>query len=348
MYAYGDQNPEIASLLRERSFQHLVGGLFRSEEATLPSEPPLLLQDAVRLDLLASSGTAYRAGRRLVLIPAAAEREVAGLLRPALESYVAVAARVKTDLLGTYTRTAVAEQFPWSRVSHSILAGLFLDLAMGLEVFRSGIIARPPSGDTVIWAFQGVSAENAYGVCSIPAASPRRAHFGELWHHRARRSEPRLGHSHVALMIRCAHGEQGPNSPKDLLYLKYLGLVRKAGDSLQLQVPAFGTADTEQMLAPLTEGARRLVTEAIIPSLELLEHHPWWRQRVHHEAYRHAAIRLILEHGIDAVIASGACDPFPEAGEVSVEWGRWLWEEPDGPRTVMPHLAASRGQSTAR
>jgi hypothetical protein len=42
------------------------------------------------------------------------------------------------------------------------------------------------------------------------------------------------------------------------------------------------------------------------------------------------AIRLILEYGIDRVISAGVCDPFPELPETPVEWGRWLWDDPEG------------------
>lgn len=332
LYLFGERNPEIAALLRERSFQRLVGELFRSDEPALPREPSPFWEEAVRLGLLAAGEErgAYRAGRRLVLIPAGAERGAAGLLRPALERYVEIAGATGAELCAVYGRTAAAERFSWPQVSHAVLAGLLLDLAVGREVLRSGRIVRRPAGDPVIWAFQGVSAQNAYGVSAAPAGPPCPAFFAELWHRGVRRSEPRLSPSLVEILVRIARGEEAGGTPRDLLVLKHLKLVRTAGRALRLQVPAFPQADTARLRVPLEEGARKLVAEAVLPALDLLEHHPWWREGLRSAAYRHAAVRLILEHGIDRVIAAGVCDPFPASREVPVEWGRWLWEDPAG------------------
>jgi hypothetical protein len=344
MYLFGDRDPKVAALLQERGFRRLVDALFAAESLAPPAAPPPVWETALRLGLLASDGDCYQAGRKLVLVPALAERGLVDLLRPALASYVDVTKEVGAELRAGYGQTAAAERFTWSQVSHSLLAGLFLDLAMGREVLRAGI-SRQTVGDTVIWAFQGVSADNAFGVVAVPAGPPadtRRALFAELWHHRARRTGPRMNPSLAAILLRIARGEPAGGEPKELLYLKHLKLVRTVGSALQLQVPAFRAADTERLLGPLTEGARRLVAEAIVPALEILEaRHPWWREKIRHESYRHAAIRLILEYGVDHVISAGVCDPFLAASEVPVDWGRWLWEEPEGPRTVIPHREAS-------
>lgn len=339
LYMFGERSPEIATLLRERSFQGLVGELFRAEEPALPCEPPPVWHAAVRLDLLASAGDAtpegeparrYRAGRRLVLIPAAAGRGAADLLHPALVRYVEIAGDTGARLREAYSGTAAAERFAWPQVSHSLLAGLFLDLAMGREVLRSGRISRRPAGDSVLWAFQGVAAENAYGVSVVPAGPPHPVAFIELWHRRTRPAAPRLSPSCVAVLAGIARGEQPGGSSRELLVLKHLKLVRTSGGAPRLQVPVFGASDAARLRGPLEQGARRLVTDAVDPALALLERHPWWRERIRSETYRHAAIRLILEHGIDRAIASGVCDPFPEPPETPVEWGRWLWEDPAG------------------
>ena len=330
LYMFGERSPEIAALLREQSFQSLVGELFRIEEPALPREPPSVWDDAVRLDLLASTGDRYRAGRRLVLIPAAAERGAADLLRPALARYVEIAADTGARLRAAYGETTAAERFSWDQVSHSLLAGLFLDLAMGQEVLRSGRVARRPTGDSVIWAFQSVSAENAYGVSVVPARPPHRAAFAELWHRRTRQAEPRVSPALVEMLARIARGEPAGGSPRELLVLKHLRLVRTSGGALRLQVPAFGASAAARLRGPLEQGARRLVADAIDPALALLERHPWWRERVRSEAHRHVALRLILDYGIDRVISAGVCDPFPELPEAPVEWGRWLWDDPEG------------------
>jgi len=320
----------MAALLRERSFQSLVGRLFRAEAPALPPEPPPVWEEAVRLDLLAAAGDGYRAGRRLVLIPAAAGRGVADLLRPALARYAEIAADTGARLRAAYGATAAAERFAWPEVSHALLAGLFLDLAMGREVLRSGRISRRPTGDAVLWAFQEISAESSIGVSVVPAAPPCRAAFAELWHRRFRRTGPRPGPALVEILARIARGEPAGGSSRDLLLLKHFRLVRTAGGVPRLQVPAFGAGDAARLRGPLEQGARRLVAEAIDPALELLERHPWWRERVRSEAYRHAALRLILDHGIDRVLAAGVCDPFPDLPGVPVAWGRWLWDDPAG------------------
>ena len=339
LYTYGERSPEIVALLRERSFQGLVGALFRAEEPALPCEPPPVWHDAVRLDLLASAEDAtpagpparrYRAGRRLVLVPAAAGRGAADLLHPALTRYAEIAGDTGARLRVAYGATAAAERFSWPQVSHALLAGLFLDLAMGREVLRSGRISRRPAGDSVLWAFQGVTAENAYGVSMVPAGPPHPAAFVELWHRKARPAAPRLSPSLVAILAGIARGEQPGGSARELLVLKHLKLVRTSGGAPRLQVPAFGASDAARLRGPLEQGARQLVADAIDPALELLESHPWWRERVRSQAYRHAAIRLILEHGIDRAIAAGVCDPFPEPPETPVEWGRCLWDDPAG------------------
>jgi hypothetical protein len=330
MYLFGERNPEIAAVLRERSFQSLVGGLFAAGEPVLPRERPPVWSDAVRLDLLASSGEeGYRAGRRLVLIPAAAERGGAALLGPALDRYVEIAASAQDELCAAYEQTAAAERFAWPQVSHAVVAGLFLDLAMGREIDRAGTIARPAAGDAVIWAFQGVSAGNAFGVSAVPAGPGRRLFFAELWHRRARPAAVPLRPALVEELGRIARGEEA-GSARDLLVLKHLRLVRAAGGPPRLQIPFFGTADTALLRPLLERGARRLVAEAVLPALGLLERHPWWQEGLRSAALRHAAVRLVLEHGIDRAIAAGVCAPFPGDRAVPVEWGRWLWEDEDG------------------
>lgn len=341
---FGDRNPEIAALLPDQSFAQLICELFATEQPRLPSKLPHIWNKTARLDLVAPDGTTYRAGTRLVLIPAIAELEIADLLRPALDRYVEIAAYVSSELRTSYSQTVAAERFTWSQASHSVLCGLFLDLAMGREVIHSGVISRGSTGDTVVWAFQDGSAENAYGVSAIAAELPQRALFAELWHYKSRRSRPLLSRTLVGILTKIAQGEPA-GSAKEILYLKHLGVLRTEERSLRLQIPAFGPSDTQRLLEPLTEGAKRLVGEAIIQALELLEDHRWWGTRVCQEAYRHAAIRLILEYGMDRVISAGICDPFPEFQDTSTCWGRWLWEELDGPTTIMPHLALSISES---
>lgn len=363
MYLFGDHDPEVAALLGKGEFGTLVEALFAADAAgglARPADLPSFWNDALRLELLASPAGdpggpgetgRYAAGRRLVLIPAAAERGAADRISAILAHYVEVAREVGDELRAVYPETAAAARFAWPQVSHTVIAGLFLDLAMGRQVQHSGQIPRHAAGETAVWAFEGISANNAFGVRAVMAEPPRRALFGELWHHRTRRSEARLSPAMVEALARIAEGNGagavGGAGARELLYLKHLKLARTVEGALQLQFPAFGTADTERLLGPLTEGAGRLVEEAVLPALELLGRAPWWREAMQDAACRHAAVRLILEYGIDRTIAAGVCEPFPAAEELPVTWGRWLWEEPlreeaDTPRTLLPHLAAPR------
>jgi hypothetical protein len=215
---------------------------------------------------------------------------------------------------------------------------MFLDLAMGRELVRSGQVSLRPDRGTVVWAFEGLSAGNAYGVQWAPATRPR-AGFAQLWSRRARRPPLRLGTAVVEALWRTALGDTVADTPEEHLYLRHLKLARKAGSSLDVQVPAFGPPDTERLLPLLDHGARELVADAIVPALALVGEHPWWNERIHEEAYRHAAVRLILEYGIDRVIAAGGLEAFPQGPDLEAEWGRWIWVEAEGALSLVPGAA---------
>lgn len=342
IYLFGDNDPDIASLIRDRSFQGLVAPLFRSSEAAISPPPPPSFELALRTGLLAAEDGVYRAGPRLTPIPAVAERDLPDLMRPMLAHYVEIADDVAAELRPIYEQTSVSRHFGWHRISHTLIAGIFLDLAMGIELFCSGRILGRLVGDTTVWAFEGVSAENAFGVQSNTGGEGR-VLFAQLWHRQARRSGIRLNSNLVNLLARVVRGEAVDCKSKELLYLRHVKLVRTKDSSLIVQVPSFRSGDTEPLLPTLVQGARRLVEDAIAPALHVLGDHPWWREKVRQNGYRHAAVRLILEYGVDRVIASRVLDPFPEGGEVPVEWGRWLWEESEGPLTLIPKVAT--GQS---
>jgi hypothetical protein len=132
-----------------------------------------------------------------------------------------------------------------------------------------------------------------------------------------------------------------PTSP-EMLYLRHLKLVRKAEAGYELQIPFFGPADTARLLPILTQGAQRLVADSIVPALDLFTEAPWWRERIVEEPLRHAAVRLILEYGIDRVIASKVLEPFPTGQEPAISWGRWGWEEEETSLTLLPSVLAGQ------
>jgi hypothetical protein len=345
MYLFGDRDPEIDALLRDAGFQDLVRELFEGGEARIPEEVPPAFETAVRCGLLESDGTLYRAGGKLVVVPAAAERSLPSLLRPALAPYVEIAREVGAELREVYESLALVSRFKWPEVSHTLVAGTFLDLAMGSEAYRPGVVLRGPLPQTSVWAFPGVSAENGYGVQLSTGRG--RLLFAQLWHRRSRREGLRLSPETVAELAKAARGEAAGGTSKELLYLRHLKLVAREDGGFRAQVPVFGPAETERLLPVLSEGARRLVHDVIVPALDMLVYDPYWRERADQDVYRHAAVRLILEYGIDRVIASRVLDPFPGREELPVAWGRWLWEEAEGPRTLVRSRVASQWEETA-
>lgn len=346
LYLYGDRNLEIEALVRDDRFRRLVRELFAAGEAAVPSEPPTAWTQAVRHGLFTAEDGVYRAGPRLVAIPAAAEQDLPDLLRPTFAPYVEIAGDAAAELRAAFAQTAAGERFEWRQVEHAVVAGMFLDLAMGLEVYRSGEVLRPPMGDSVVWAFETVSAENAYGVQWTPAVAGR-AFFAELWHRKVKRAKSRLAAPVVEQLARVARGEAVDKSAKELLYLRHLKLVRTVDSALQVQVPCFGPTDAGRLLEPLTAWGRCLVADAIVPALETLLHHAWWRDRAQQDGYRHAAVRLVLEYGVDRVIGSRVLAPFPDTADLAAEWGRWLWQEPETPLTLVPSLAAREHPAAA-
>lgn len=345
LYLFGDGDPEMVLLLRDARVQDLVRQLSLEEHARVPSDPSPALVSAVRHRVLESDGRLYRAGEKLVVIPASAERSLPALLRPALAPYVEITREVVGELRGVYESTAASRRFGWPEVSHALVAGAFLDLAMGSEAYRPGVVLRHPLPQTSIWAFSGVSAENGFGVQL--AVGRDRVLFAQLWHRRCPREGLRLSPEAVTELARVARGEAGGRISKELLYLRHLKLVAREEGELRAQVPVFTPADTERLLPILLEGARRLVHDVIIPGLDMLSYDTWWRERADQDAYRHAAVRLILEYGVDRVIAAKILAPFPVDGELPAAWGRWLWEEAEGPKTLVRSRVATEWEKTA-
>lgn len=344
MFLFGDRNPEISAVMDDSQFQRLVRKLF-AEDTVAFTGSPSIVEAAERCGLVRRSRDRVTTGPRLVTIPSQAEVDLPTVMRPTLANYVEITREVISELRLAYERTSPSRRFGWPQVSHSVVAGMFLDLAMGNEVYGSGQVSRRPVGDTVVWAFEGISARNAYGVQWTPGS--QRMFYAQLWHRGVQRKEIRCTSALVDLLGAIAFGNGATPAAKELLYFRHLGLVRKAGTSFQVEIPAFGPADTGILLPVLIEGARRLVTDAIAPALDSLVHHPWWREKFQQDAYRHAAVRLVLEYGIDRVILSGVLEPFPERQDLPVEWGRWLWAEPEGQLTLMPNIKARQNRETS-
>ncbi len=348
LYLFGDAHPGMSALVGNQDFRRLVRDLYLAGMAPLPPNPSEqvaeALEQAVDCELFHVTGAVYRRGPALVPIPASAEGDLPRRIRPALAHYVEIAEEVSAELRSLYESTAARERFDWSEVSHSFVAGLLLDLAMGQAVVTSGQIRRLPSGDSVIWAFEKVSADNAFGVQWTPGGP--RSFYAQLWHsNKIHRPVGQLMVPVAKSLVQVASGQE-VEMPKNLLFLRYLKLLRKVGSGWELGLPVFGPEDVRRLLPVLVEGGRRLVDDAVVPALERIAEHPWWRSRIEKDAYRHAAVRLVLEYGTDCVIAAGVLDAFPPVADLDASWGRWLWTEPDEELSLMPNLVA--GEEEAR
>lgn len=357
-YLYGKGQPEVASLLNDARFRDLVRAL---AERRSPRQADFqeVAQRAVRCALLAANGS-LEPGPGLVLVPRGAEGAARRLTAPALGRYCEIAGEAIRDLERAYRDTAARRRFAWHEVCHALAAGMLLDLAVGSELYLAGRIERQP-WETVVWAFEKVSASNSFGVRWLGAEhcgrrengdaahhgdGAERCGFGQLWHRAVERPPLALSTSAVRQLYRVACG--APPDERELLYLRYLNLVERRQDGYRLCVPAWPAADFERLRAPLAAGARRLVDEALSPALAALLEHPWWRQRRGHDACLHAGVRLVLEYGIDRVVQAGHLPPFPRGSEVPAAWGRWLWAEPEtGPGLVAGAFPATPVEALA-
>ena len=149
------------------------------------------------------------------------------------------------------------------------------------------------------------------------------------------RGDLRLGGDGVGALLAIARGEAAEVPPRQLLYLRYLGLVQGHGATAGCSFPTFDAAEMEQLLLPpLWHRAEQLVEEAVVPALTTGGAAPWWRDRTDLDSVRHALVRLVLEVGTDRVIDAGVLEPFPRRTPPPA-WGRWLWEERSGQRTLV-------------
>jgi hypothetical protein len=332
LYLYGRADVELWSLLEGAELQNVVGDHLAGREAR--SDGAGTVPDAALIrGLLADDGGCYVPGARMVLVPAGPEREVRQLMEPLLDRYAEVAAAVIPRLRRAYEATAAAYRFTWEQVSHALVAGMLLDLAVGSELWRSGWIRRQ-HWETAVWAFERVSAANAFGVRWVGDTAGR-CGFAQLWHRDVKRPNLRLDEGMVALLGRLAAGNRPTAAPpKSLLYLRYVKLLEQQDRELRLAVPAFDAGDFDRLLVPMVAGARSLVAEAVAPALERAMAHSWWGRQGDQGSHCHAAVRLMLEYGIDRVIAEGLLAPFPR-GAAEPAWGRWVWVESGGPLTLV-------------
>ena len=343
-YLYGRGEAGVFALMKDPAFLRLLHGFFAGGAAS----PASLHEEeaaarAVAAGLLEADGAGYAAGARLVPIPRAALHDAAGRMAPALDTYARIAAEAAPRVREAFGRTEAAALFGWERVEHTLMAGMLLDLSVGSRLWLDGHIRRGYD-ETLVWAFEESPGRNAFGVQWTPAADEA-AGLAQLWHRGVTRAELRAPSSAVAALTRLALGGGEPLPAREGLLLRYLGVVESGPGGERCAVPAFGPADMDEHLLPvLWEAAERLVAEGVLPALEAGRRAAWWAPRAGEDAVHHALVRTVLERGTDRVVETGAVSPFP-AGAPPAGWGRWLWAERPGERTLVggafEHAAAA-------
>lgn len=344
MYLYGRFDPEVSALIQNRAFSGLVTEFFASDDHRGNGIDPELAEQAVSCGLIDRHDSQFVPGSRLSLVPAAAVGEAEQRINAAMARYAAVVAEVTPTVRHAFEETAAAEQFQWSQVCHAVIAGMMMDLAVGHQLWRTGLVERE-YWETCVWAFERASAHNAFGV-QLVAVPDTRSAFAQLWHRSVDRAQLMIKATLVGRMLHLARQpEQNAASP-EMLYLRYLKLVDRDEHGYHLTCPFFDSADCDRLFAAIGHGAERLLREAVGPAVEAAVSGDWWRRHRDDNGCLHAAVRLILELATDRVLAAGALEQFPVGSNVGGWWGRWLWQEGEGrPSSLLAGTIEARPSS---
>ncbi|HEX4953123.1 MAG TPA: transglutaminase domain-containing protein [Thermoanaerobaculia bacterium] len=338
LYLFGRPDPDLWALAQRPEVERTLHCLFH--QPRVPREPvsAQLHQRALEARLLRADGEDLAVGSRVVPVPREAERAFHCLARPLIDHYLAVVAATVPALQSAWEGCAAARDFSWQEVAHAVVAGLFIDLAVGR---RLGIAdeVHEDQGPSVLWLFEALSGGEPFGVQWI-GHPERLCAFAQLWHRRVGRTPPTLARPLLDLLAGLAEADAVPPGSRSWLLLRHLGLARSFAPSARgLVFPVFGPADTSLLEEPLGRGAERVVSEVLMPAFELAAEDPWWRRSRQQRAFRHAIVRLMLEYVIDRAVAERVVPPFPPAAEASPGWGRWLWSEPEGAPSLFPRPA---------
>jgi hypothetical protein len=325
IYLFGRAEPALAAAIDDPGFHRVVrrmAGAGRCTADELEEVSADALAGWTAAGLLARDGDLLAPGRKMVLVPATAERELLALAGESVDRYLGIVGAAVPRLRAAYQATEAARRWEWPQVAHAVVGGMLLDLSVGREFKILGRVKRE-RGDNVVWAFERVSATQGIGVVW---AEETAGHWGigQLWHVGVRREPVRLGADLVELVGRAALGEPLAGATAELLYLRYHRLLRRSDDRYEVIWPTFVPTDVERLSPPLTAGGHRLLAEAILPVMKRLDDHPWWCRARQDESYRHAVLRLMLDYGTDRVFDAGLVDPAP-AGEAPPTWGRFVW-----------------------
>lgn len=320
-YLYGQASPDLNAFMADPRFPLLLARLLAPASAASVEEG--FLDRGRAIGVISAGGDAP--GPRLSLIAAAVEESFHEFAQVYLDRELTLVHEAALAARTTYESTVTGGRWPWSVVEHTILAGLFLDMSIGVGL-DLGRQVHSIHGQSVIWSFEQISAENAYGVHWVPGTSLDRG-FGQLWHRAVPRPKLQVNPDMVdRLHTRARHEAIAPD-PRADLWLRHLKLL-SADSSASPHVPYFDRASSSRLAAVLLGRARRLIEEAIVPCLDraAVELDPVFRRP---EA-RYAGVRLLLEYISDRAVDAGILSPFDTAAAHDDRWGRWLWEEPDG------------------
>ena len=341
LYLFGRMDADLWALARSPQVMALFRQLLRAGRAAGEPAAAAVYSRAVARGLLLRDGSeGFAPGPGVVLVPAPAEAQLLRLVEPLLETYLGIVSETVPDLRRAWAASGAAGGFEWPEVAHAVVAGLFIDLAVGrrLEIARQ---VREEQGASALWIFETVSADNAFGVQWLRHDGQPDV-FYQLWHRRTPRRPPTFDPRTVGLMARLARGEGAGSSVRELLLLRHFQLVAgMPGEPPRLRIPAFGPRDDELLRKPLQTGARRIVSEVIEPAFELAAGHPWWRRTASESPYRHAVVRLLLEYITDRALGARLLPPFPATGEDRPGWGQWLALEPAAASALRPASTVS-------
>ncbi len=323
MYLFGEMEPDLWALARSPEIMGLFRQLFHRERVAGETAAEVAYNQATARGLLRNGGDGFAPGPKVVLVPMQAEEQLLRLVEPLLDTYLGIVSETVPELRRAWAAGAAAEGFEWPEVAHAVIAGMFVDLAVGrrLEIARE---VREDQGPNALWIFERVSAGNPFGVQWL--RHPGQPYvFSQLWHRRVPRQPPAFSPRLIEQMARLARRDSAGSSPGEMLLLRHLKLVdTRPGAPPRFHVPVFGPRDVELLQPPLEKGAERIVREVIEPAFELAAGHPWWRRTADEAPYRHAVVRLLLDYITDRMVDSGLLPPFPAVGEDGPGWGRWL------------------------
>jgi hypothetical protein len=325
---YGDASLDLMRLVQNPGFASLLAPLFAGMPGDTARAEDAIVLEAARLDVIALDGRQYSGGRQLTTVPADAERDLRGLLAEPLTAYAGIFAEWVPRLREAFLAGRAAAEFTWADVAHTIVAGMTADIGVG-RALALHEIAVTHHGRRVVWAFERISAKNPFGVIWMRGSTERRG-VVQLWHGDVMRAPLRMAPAAVIALERIADGSPERADPKQVMYLRHLGLLRAGAGPPRPTIPVFVPEDADRLGAVIRGACRELVARAITPALAAIFDCGWWRDRAGDERARLAAMRLLLEYGTDGLINAGLLPRFPAGPAVPFAWGRWLWLEPDG------------------